>query len=148
MAEVVVALDVGEARVGLAAGRTGSSFAFGRGHLERTGGPADVTAVADFVRSEGASLVVVGLPRRTDGSDSEQTKRVRQFAVALREAGLTVVLEDERFTTRLATSQIRGSGVNRSGRREKGRVDEASAILILETYLERTAGRPPESPDG
>lgn len=147
MAEPVVALDVGEARIGLAAGRTGSSFAFGRGHLTRTGGPADVSAVEAFVRSERASLVVVGLPRRTDGSDSEQTSRVRQFAKSLREAGLEVVFEDERFTTRLATSQIRGSGVNRSGRREKGRVDEASAILILETYLARTAGAPTESPD-
>lgn len=140
MAKVILALDVGEARIGLARGELGSLFAFGRGYLERQGGAADVRAVADRARDEGAIRVVVGLPRRTDGSDSEQTRRVRNFIAKLEEAGLTVEVEDERFTTRLATSQIRGSGLGRSERREKGLVDEASAILILESYLAKARG--------
>ncbi|MEX2541490.1 MAG: Holliday junction resolvase RuvX [Trueperaceae bacterium] len=140
MAEIVIALDVGEARIGLARGELGSPFAFGRGYLERTGDvDADVGAVAEVVLREGAERLVVGLPRRTDGRDSRQTQRVREFIASLKQAGQKVDVEDERFTTRLATSQILGSGRSRSSRREKGRVDEASAVLILETYLTRLA---------
>jgi putative Holliday junction resolvase len=147
VAEAVLALDVGEARIGLARGELGSPFAFGRGYLERTGTAADIDAVAEVARREGAVRLVVGLPRRTDGSDSPQTERVREFAARLQAAGLEVDLEDERFTTRLATSQVRGSGLGRRDRREKGRVDEASAILILETYLRRTSAPAGERSD-
>ena len=137
MAQVVLALDVGEARIGLARGEVGSSFAFGRGYLNRKGGAADIEAVKTAALQAGASLLVVGLPRRTDGKDSEQTRRVRDFIADLERAGLTVEVEDERFTTRLATDQILGSGLGKRRRQEKGRVDEASAVLILETYLKR-----------
>jgi putative Holliday junction resolvase len=137
MGQVVLALDVGEARIGLARGELGSPFAFGRGFITRKGGSADVEAVAAAARDTGATRIVVGLPRRTDGKDSEQTQRVRDFIAALEASGLTVEVEDERFTTRLATSQIRGSGRSKRGRQEKGLVDEASAVLILETFLRR-----------
>jgi putative Holliday junction resolvase len=139
MGEAVIALDVGEARIGLARGELGSLFAFGRGYLQSQGTAADVRAITEVARQEGATIVVVGLPRRTDGRDSDQTRRVREFAGALQTAGLTVELEDERFTTRLASSQLLAGGLLRrqKKRREKGRVDEASAVLILETYLRR-----------
>ena len=137
MAQVVLALDVGEARIGLARGEVGSSFAFGRGYIVRKGGATDIEAVKTAALQAGASLLVVGLPRRTDGKDSEQTRRVRDFIADLERAGLTVEVEDERFTTRLATDQILGSGLGKRRRQEKGRVDEASAVLILETYLHR-----------
>lgn len=137
MAEAVIALDVGEARIGVARGELGSSFAFGRGFIERRNSAADVAEVSRIASEEAASRVVVGLPRRTDGGDSAQTLRVREFIAELEAAGLVVELEDERFTTRLATDQILGSGVKQRRRREKGRVDEASAILILESFLGR-----------
>ena len=137
MREVILALDVGEARIGLARGELGSTFAFGRGFISRIGGKADVEAVMQAAQAEEASRIVVGLPTRTDGKDSQQTQRVRDFIAALERSGLTVEVEDERFTTRLATSQILGSGQKKRRRQEKGRVDEASAVLILETYLRR-----------
>lgn len=139
MPEVVVALDVGEARIGVAKGEVGSSLAFGRGFLARIGLEEDVAAVVHKVREEGAATVVVGMPVRTDGQDSAQTKRVREFAEALEAAGLQVVTEDERFTTRIAGDRILASGLGRKRRQEKGRVDEASAVLILESYLQRRA---------
>lgn len=135
--EVVLALDVGQARIGVARGEEGSSFAFGRGAIRRTRQAQDVEAVAAVAREEGAARVVVGLPRRTDGADSVQTQRVRAFARALVEAGLEVVFEDERFTTQLAGRQLAGGPLPRGKRQEKGRLDEASAVLILESYLAR-----------
>lgn len=137
---VVLALDVGEARIGLARGELGTPFAFGRGTLPRSGRQAaDVSAVAAAAAAEGASLILVGLPLRAQGGDSAQTQRVRAFAAALRDAGLTVELLDERFTTALAERQLARSGLPRGKRREKGRVDVAAAIAILETYLARNA---------
>jgi putative Holliday junction resolvase len=136
--EVVIALDVGDARIGVARGELGSGFAFGRGYLSRSDTARDVSAVKDIVKSEGAVRVVVGLPRRTDGGDSPQTKRVRRFAQALEEQGLEVHFEDERFTTQLAGRHLLASEVPKHKRREKGRLDEAAAVLILESYLQRS----------
>ncbi len=139
----VLALDVGDARIGLAAGELGSSFAFGRGHIDRQGTRHDVPAVLEAAARERAGRIVVGLPVRLDGNESPQTERVRTFAAALEaaaaEEGIEVVLEDERLTTRIAQRQVGGSALPRSSRQQKGRLDEASAVLILESYLARAA---------
>lgn len=139
MAETVIALDVGEARIGVARGEVGSLFAFGRGYIVRSDLASDVAAVRARLEAENASLVVVGLPRRSDGGDSAQTKAVRKFAAALQEAGLETVFEDERFTTQLAGRGLVQSGLSKKKRREKGLLDEAAAVLILETYLRKAA---------
>ncbi|MFN2322777.1 MAG: Holliday junction resolvase RuvX [Trueperaceae bacterium] len=139
MAKVVLALDVGEARIGLARGEVGAPWAFGRGALRRTGDLArDVAAVGTAAAAEGATRLIVGLPLRAQGGDSAQTTRVRAFADALVAHGLLVELVDERFTTALATRQLRGA-LTKAKRRDKGRVDEASAVAILETYLAQQA---------
>ena len=80
---------------------------------------------------------VVGLPSRLRGGDSPQTQKVRLFAAALEEAGLVVVFEDERLTTKLASQGLATSGLKKKQRQEKGRLDERAAVLILETYLAR-----------
>jgi putative Holliday junction resolvase len=140
--EVVLALDVGDARIGVARGETGSLLAFGRGAVTRTRQRDDVAEIARLAQAEGAARVVVGLPTRTDGTDSKQTQRVRAFARALGDAGLAVELEDERFTTRIAERALATGPLPRGKRRDKGRVDEASAVLILESWLTRQADAP------
>ena len=142
MTRVVLALDVGQARIGVASGKLGAPLAFGRGVIRRTSAAADVTAVVTLARREHADHIVVGLPLRSDGGDSQQTRRVRSFARTLENAGLEVVFEDERFTTRLATRTLQGSGLPQRKRRQKGRLDETSAVLILESYLQRTRCSP------
>ncbi len=135
----VIALDVGDARIGVAVGTVGSLLAFGRGAIARQGTRKDVPAVLARAREEGAAAVVVGLPIRLDGSESPQTERVRRFAAALGEAGAAVLFEDERLTTRIAQSQLSGSDLPRSRRQEKALLDEAAAVLILESYLRRVS---------
>lgn len=143
--EVVVALDVGDARIGVARGEVGSPFAFGRGVIP--GGDDTVTAarVAEVLAEEGASRLVVGLPLRTDGRDSPQTQRVRTLAARLERLGVPLELVDERFTTMSAQRALRHSGLPLGKRREKGRLDEASAVLILEGWLAAYA-EPPGDP--
>jgi len=80
---------------------------------------------------------VVGLPSTLRGGDSAQTQKVRAFAAELEKAGLVVVFEDERLTTRLAAQGLATSGLKKKQRQEKGRLDERAAVLILETYLAR-----------
>ena len=127
----LAALDVGQARIGLAVGELGRPFAFGRGHLAAD----DWAGLLRFLEAEGVERVVLGLPLRTQGVEGPEAKRVRALGEKLRAAGYDVVYEDERFTTQLAAQRLKQRGKKK--RREKGRLDEESAILILETYLER-----------
>jgi putative holliday junction resolvase len=131
-----IALDVGEARIGFAASDSQGRFAFPKGYHTRSKLELDVQAVKDFLEAEHAKAVIVGLPLRTDGADSPQTLKVRSFASALEAAGLNVILQDERFSTRIATQSLL-AGSSRKKRQEKGRTDEASAISILQTWLEK-----------
>lgn len=134
----VLGLDVGDARIGVAVGKIGSRLAFGRGAIERRGTRSDVGAVLEAAAAEGAETIVVGLPLRLDGNESPQTARVRAFADELTRVGVYVVLEDERLTTRIAQRQVGGGPLPRGRRQEKGRLDEAAAVLILESFLSRT----------
>lgn len=133
--EVALALDVGEARIGVAVGEIGSSFAFGRGYIVRQKLSLDVAAVRSHTEAESAARIVVGLPSRLQGGDSPQTEKVRRFAAELEKAGLTVVFEDERLTTKLASQELVKSGMKKKRRQEKGLLDERAAVLILESYL-------------
>jgi putative Holliday junction resolvase len=129
----VAALDVGEARIGLAVGEIGSTWAFGRGYVVRTGLEADLQALRRFAQQEGLKRFVVGLPLRTDGEMSVQAERVMGLVEAMRRAGFSVELLDERFTTKLGQSRLQNAP--KRVRREKGKLDEAAAIALLESYL-------------
>lgn len=131
----VGALDVGEARIGLAVGEEGRPFAFGRGYLVRRTLEENVAALLDFVRREGLGKLVVGLPLRTDLKESAQARRVLPLVEALRARGVEVELLDERFTTRLA--QRRLASAPKRVRRDKGKLDEMAAVILLEGYLAR-----------
>jgi putative holliday junction resolvase len=127
-----IALDVGDARIGFAV--TDGRFTFGRGYHVRTRPDADVAAVRALMTQEKAVVAVVGLPLKRDGSESLQTEKVRAFALLLETAGVRVALQDERFSTKLATQSLMTSA-SRKQRQEKGRTDEASAVAILETWV-------------
>ena len=139
MKRIVLSLDVGDARIGLAHGELGSSFAFGRGFITRTKPQSDIQALQHLMTQEQAEYLVIGLPKSTNGKDSAQTQKVRSFVKQLEEAGLKVVLEDERFTTQLASQHLRD--LPKHKRQEKGRLDEAAAILILESHLAKYISR-------
>ncbi|MBF6595286.1 MAG: Holliday junction resolvase RuvX [Thermaceae bacterium] len=129
----VVALDVGEARIGLAVGETGSRWAFGRGYLVRKTLPDDLEALTTLAGQEGAEKFVVGLPLRTDGKPSLQAERVLGLVEAMQGKGLEVELVDERYTTKIGQSRLLQAP--KRVRQEKGKLDEAAAVALLESYL-------------
>lgn len=91
---------------------------------------------ADLSREEdGLGAIVVGLPRRLDGSDNDQTPIVRVFAAELaRLTGLPVILQDERLSSHEAESRLAVS--ERDWRKRKAKLDAAAAAIILQDYLD------------
>ena len=96
--------------------------------------------IAVVAREREAGRVVVGLPRRMDGSDGPEAAAARRLADAVRKAcRLPVSLVDERLTSAAAERALIAQGVRRARRRELS--DEVAATLILRTYLDSEAAR-------
>jgi putative Holliday junction resolvase len=133
-------LDVGDVRIGAALSDETATIATGLPTLVRVGPRKDVQAIAALVRDREAGGVVVGLPRRLDGTLGPQAEKVLAFVEDLRRSvRVPVVTWDERFTSVMATQVLVEAGVRRQDR--KGKVDRVAAVLILQGYLDaqRTA---------
>ncbi len=128
-------LDVGDVRIGVALSDETATLASGLPTLKRVGPRKDVKAVAALVREHGAGEVVVGMPRRLDGTVGPQAEKVVLFMADLRASvGVPVVEWDERFTSVMATQALIEGGVSRRDRKKS--VDQVSAVLILQNYLD------------
>lgn len=96
--------------------------------------------LTEYLAKEDVETVVVGLPKQSDNSPSENATRVNAFVRKFKERfpQMNVVMHDERFTTVLAHQAILSGGVKKSARRDKGLADRVSAVIILQSYLEQT----------
>lgn len=92
----------------------------------------------DYLSRESVERVVIGEPRQMNGEASENLARVQQFVVRFKKLFPTVPIEfyDERFTSVLAHRAIIDSGIGKKARRNKALVDEISATIILQYYLQ------------
>jgi putative Holliday junction resolvase len=130
----VLALDHGEARCGCALSDPSGTLASPLEPVARPDSRAGLARLVALVREREVAEVVVGLPLRLDGGESEQTASARRFAARLAERlaplGVPVALLDERLTTR----QARASGGASSE-------DSRAAAHLLESWLAR-AGNP------
>ena len=102
---------------------------------------ARIAALLDDARdplddAAAVGAIVVGLPRRLDGTDNEETSSARALAQAIRErTGLEVHLQDERLTSREADARL--AEREPDWRRRKQRIDAAAAAIILQDFLDR-----------
>ena len=136
----VLGVDFGAKRIGLALSDATGMLA-SPWHTVEGGAPL---AAADRVgrlsrdlaaEDDGLEAIVVGLPRRLDGSDNEQTPLVRTFAAELaRVTSLPVILQDERLSSHEAESRL--AMRERDWRKRKARLDAAAAAVILQDYLD------------
>lgn len=147
-----IAVDVGSVRVGLAASDPDGLVATPVATLARdTRTPAagqlpqDVAQVAAEVAERGAAAVYVGLPKHLSGTEGAAAESARAYAGTLAQAvaPVPVRMVDERMSTVSAHQALHASG--RSGRRHRAVVDQAAAVVILQTALdaERSSGRRP-----
>jgi putative Holliday junction resolvase len=135
----VIAFDLGRRRIGV--GISDASGVLAR-PLETisASGPAQLDRVVELVRrlaaeDDGLHTVVVGLPRRLDGTPTEQTAEAQAFVEALRRRiGQPVALQDERLSSVEAESRL--AVRDRDWRSRKKKLDAAAAAVILQDYLD------------
>jgi putative Holliday junction resolvase len=132
----IAALDVGEARIGVAVSDELGLTAQGIGVVARVGGRRDLEAVADVLAPYRPERLVVGLPLELSGAEGRQAAKVRAFAARVAEH-LKLPLEfwDERLTTVAAERALLEADLSRRRRRQL--VDQVAATLILQGYLGR-----------
>ena len=94
--------------------------------------------ILDYVRREPVERIIVGQPRQMNGEDSENMRRITPFVNRLRKLlpDIPVELFDERFTSVLAHRAMLESGIGRKARQNKALVDEISATIILQDWME------------
>jgi putative Holliday junction resolvase len=137
----VLAVDPGKVRVGLALSDEGGRLA--TPHSTLAAGARLAARIVAIAVEEGAGSVIVGLPRRLDGSEGPDAEAARALAEEIAATGgLAVELWDERFTTSMAASALRTSRPKRgrkvaSARREA--TDRVAAAVLLQSYLDRPA---------
>lgn len=142
---VRIGVDVGEARVGVAASDPSGAFALPVETLRRDlDQGSDLDAIATLVTERGATGVVVGLPLLLSGEEGTAAQIARSYAAQLAERvrPVPVRLVDERLTTVDAHRTLRDSGV--PGRGQRAVVDQAAAVLLLQVALdaETRSGQP------
>lgn len=131
----LLALDLGQRRIGLAVGDTEGRLAAPVGALPRLGKARDVQAVLEQARKHHADSLLVGIPYNIDSSVGPRARFALAFCAALRQAStLPVAPWDERLSTVQAEQALRASGAKPS--RDRARLDAASAAVILQSYLD------------
>lgn len=141
-----LALDIGDARIGVAASDPHGILATPVETVRR--GAGDLDRIVILVSDLEAFEIVVGLPRSLSGREGPAAVRIREVAaqIADRIPGAEVRLVDERFTTVTAERMLRERG--KKGQKRRAVVDMAAAVVILQHALdfERETGNPPGSP--
>jgi putative Holliday junction resolvase len=140
--QVLLGLDFGLRRIGLAVGDTITRRARPRPALQvapgRAPGDSEFQRIARELGDSGATRIIVGCPYNEDGSQGALARKAAQFAAELgRRYGLPVHLVDERYSSLEATEvlrSMRADGTRRS-RVEKPDIDSAAAAVILERWL-------------
>jgi putative holliday junction resolvase len=139
----ILAVDGGVVRVGLAVSDEGGRLA--TPHSTLAAGPRLAQRIAAVADQAGAGAVIVGLPRRLDGTEGPEAEMARALADQINAvSGLEVELWDERFTTVMAESALISSRPKRGRRRAAGRreaTDRVAAAVLLQSYLDRPAAR-------
>ncbi|HWP98431.1 MAG TPA: Holliday junction resolvase RuvX [Syntrophomonadaceae bacterium] len=132
----VLALDVGEKRIGIALSDSLGMTAQGHSVLERQNKSRDFHHILDLCQQNEVSRIVVGLPLNMNGTVGPKALEIQGFAAELGAfTGLEIVFWDERLSTVSAERTLLEADVSRKKR--KGLRDKLAAVYILQTYLDR-----------
>ena len=137
----IVALDVGDRRIGIAVSDPLGITAQPIETYTRVGYGPDSRHIAQIAEKYETDQILCGLPRNMDGTQGFQVDKVREFASKLEELGLVVSYYDERMTTMLAEGALLEANMRREDRKKK--VDMVAAVMILQSYLDAKAYEAP-----
>lgn len=141
---IILALDYGEKRIGVALSSADEKFVFSRPFIKRVANTQAIDRVIELINQEKAELIVLGAPYNMDDSLGESMEKVLIFKKSLEKkinytTRLTdrppVVLWDERNTTTEATRILLEQDVSRKKRKDV--IDSLAASLLLEDYLKQ-----------
>lgn len=135
----LLALDVGERRIGVAMSDPSGSIASPHSTVVRKDGRKGtleaVRQLADLIRAMEVGEVIVGRPLRTDGTPGAQEAKVKEFVDLLeKQVPARIVRVDERFSTVQANNMLLAADVSRAGRKQV--VDKVAAAILLQQYLD------------
>ena len=132
----IMAIDLGDARTGIAFSDPGGSIT-GETFVESSRSEEKLMArLCELAAEKKAEKIVMGLPLNMDGSEGERAQKCRCAAEELaRRSGIEVILQDERRTTVDAHRIL--SEMGKATKKHRKNVDAVAASLILETYLNR-----------
>lgn len=132
----VIAIDFGTKRVGIAVTDPLKIFATA---LDTVHSKDVIPYLKQYEAKEGIECFVVGMPKKLSGEDSSNAPHVKAFVNLLRKnfPDKEIVLVDERFTSSIALDTMIQGGMKKKDRRNKENVDKISAVIILQSYLER-----------
>lgn len=135
----ILAIDYGKKRTGIAVTDPLQLIANGLTTVETH---KLLPFLKEYVGREEVERFVVGLPVQTNGQASENQQRVRAFSAQLEKTfpGIPVTFHDERFTSVLAHRAMIDGGLGKAKRRDRALVDEISATIILQSYMEQKRG--------
>ena len=134
-------IDYGEARIGVAVTDALGMLAHPVETIDRKKTPQVLDRIRDLATHLGASVVVVGLPVRMDGTEGTAATKVRKFADALRRVlpeSVSIEFVDERLSTVEAQRHLRAAG--RKARDSRPIIDRAAAVVILQDWLDQRQG--------
>ena len=140
MNERIVALDVGDARIGVAVSDASRLIASPVEVIHRVGFGPDVKRVKEICRRYDTTLILSGLPLNLNGTEGPQAAKVRLFCQQLEKVGLVVYYQDERLTTVTAENALLEGNMHRAQRRQT--VDKVAAAVILQQYLDTINQQP------
>lgn len=131
----VLAIDLGEKRIGIAVSDATRTIASGYEVLARKSRREDFARYAEIIAKEEIVLVVMGLPVPLSGVEGERAAWVRDYTAELREAIDTpIIFWDESLSTKQAEASLRARG--KRGKKAKEWVDAVAAAFILQDYLD------------
>ena len=143
----LLALDVGERRIGVAISDSIGILASPLTTIRRRSEERDVRAVLDLADEHDVGGIVVGVPYSLSGERGPQARQVERFRDALAaRAGVAVTDQDERYSTVEAERLLRETGARPS--EDRARVDAAAAAVILQAYLDAGRARDPGAGGG
>ena len=131
----ILAIDYGKKRTGIAVTDILQMIANGLTTVATT---ELMDFVLKYVEKEPVERIIVGHPKQMNNEDSENMKRIIPFVNQLKKKlpNIPVELVDERFTSVLAHQAMLDGGLKKKTRQNKALVDEISATIILQSYLE------------
>lgn len=131
----IMAIDYGRKRTGLAVTDILQLIANG---LTTVPSVELLKYISEYVKKETVDMIIIGAPKQMNNEPSENMERVEQFVEKLKEAIPTIPVQyvDERFTSVLAHRTMLEAGLTKKKRQDKALVDEISAVIILQSYLE------------